>query len=235
MAVQFNSSSDRLLRTSGLLDYNAAYTIFLHGYIDSTGSYSSLANANDDSNCYDSLAINGTTLNPIISGAPNFFFTEDPGATVSSATWTALALIRASTTSLRAYKDAVASGSGLTNNVASRATATRMELGGMRSSNNDIFTGRIAYCRIWTAALTTGELAAEAASTTAVRTSGLWASYEFPNSGAIFNDSSGNGRHWTESGAVSWIDDPVIVGGGTGNAQLRKLRSGARIGAQLGF
>lgn len=64
---------------------------------------------------------------------------------------------------------------------------------------NSTVLGSIACVKVWTAALTSAELAAERLSVTPVRTASLWASWSFAN-GVQTNDESGNGHTLTITG-----------------------------------
>jgi hypothetical protein len=88
------------------------------------------------------------------------------------------------------------------------------------------FSGRIAHLRLWTGALSEAEFEAESLSLTAVKTSGLWAAYEFPEGTGYKNDSSGNGRHLNSAGVTSvgnWIAGPTLGGSSQSNAPRSRL------------
>jgi hypothetical protein len=80
-------------------------------------------------------------------------------------------------------------------------------------STGDPFKGRIAHIRFWEAELSEAELESEMVSATAVRTSNLYAAYEFANdSGTYLNDSSANARHLTGTNldfATNYIAGPI--------------------------
>jgi hypothetical protein len=86
---------------------------------------------------------------------------------------------------------------------------------GSHPNTGNPFSGRIAHFRVWSGgtAPTKAEFEAEMVSATAVRTSGLWAAYEFANdSGTYLNDSSGNARHLTGTNldfATNYIAGPI--------------------------
>jgi hypothetical protein len=90
------------------------------------------------------------------------------------------------------------------------------------TSPTNIFSGRIAHMRLWTGALSQAEFEAEMVSTSAIKASGLWAAYEFPNNGITFqSDSSGNGRTLGLSG-LNWggnyVAGPTLGGSTQSNA-----------------
>jgi hypothetical protein len=99
----------------------------------------------------------------------------------------------------------------------------------------NVFSGRVDHLRLWTGALSQAEFEAEMVSATAIKTSGLWAAYEFPNSdsgGAFLQDYSGNGRNVSGIGvthAGNYIAGPTLGGSTQSNAPrahlLRMLRT----------
>jgi hypothetical protein len=92
------------------------------------------------------------------------------------------------------------------------------------TSPANIFSGRIAHLRLWTGALSQAEFEAEMVSTSAIKSSGLWAAYRFDSSGsasAYLNDVSGNGRHLTGVNTgflVNCVADPTLGGSTQSNA-----------------
>lgn len=70
--------------------------------------------------------------------------------------------------------------------------------------------GRIAYARLFTAALNTTQIAAERDSATAVLTGSLWADWPLASD---YNDASGNGRHLSAVGTLAFEAQPTLGGG----------------------
>jgi hypothetical protein len=95
------------------------------------------------------------------------------------------------------------------------------------TSPANIFSGRIAHMRLWTGALSQAEFEAEMVSTTAIKSSGLWAAYEFPNNGITFqSDSSGNGRTLALAGLTfggNYIAGPTLGGSSQSNAPRARI------------
>jgi hypothetical protein len=95
------------------------------------------------------------------------------------------------------------------------------------------FSGRIAHLRLWTGTLSEAEFEAEMALDSHLKTTGLWAAYEFPNdSGTYLDDTSGNGRElfgFACDFATNYIAGPLAVTPSQSNAPraslLRMLRS----------
>jgi hypothetical protein len=96
------------------------------------------------------------------------------------------------------------------------------------TSPANIFSGRIAHLRLWTGALSQAEFEAEMVSTTAIKTSGLWAAYEFPYGDfqPFTGDSSGNGRTLTAvsvTEASNGVDGPLLGGSTQSNAPRARI------------
>jgi hypothetical protein len=102
------------------------------------------------------------------------------------------------------------------------AATTQYALAGSATSANSAWTfyigndnptfaewlnGRIAYCRVWSAALSQSEIDAERTAATAVRTTNLWADYPLQSN---YNDISINARHLTADGTLAFSTGPSI-------------------------
>lgn len=87
------------------------------------------------------------------------------------------------------------------------------------SDGSEWLEGTLAGVRMWTAVLSDAEIAAESLSLTAVRTSGLWASWPF--AAAALTDASGNSRPLTAgSTGLSSDTDPTLSTDITGSGAL---------------
>jgi hypothetical protein len=89
------------------------------------------------------------------------------------------------------------------------------------------FNGGLAYVRVWSAVLSQAEIEAEWASSTIVRTSGVWANWPLLTD---LTDISGNGRNLTAgTTALSTEDDPPLGSTvtGTGSAAFGGLTASA--------
>ena len=225
----FDASTDRLLRTSGVLDQNSPYTVMawirassISGapciFAISAGTYS--ANGEE---LYISVSLgNRLTLYAVNGGTDGF---GSPNGTVlSTNTWYHVTIVRESSTSLKSYLNGVFEQT-CSVNIASRSASSRMEFGAWSSGNNDPFSGRIQYIKIWNTALTAAEIAQEVYTVAPRKLDSLWGWYPTrPGSGERAKDYSGNGRDWTEGGTLT--DDyppPVSWGGRIG----RRFRAGA--------
>jgi hypothetical protein len=95
------------------------------------------------------------------------------------------------------------------------------------TSPANIFSGRLAHIRLWQGALSQAEFEAEMVSTTAIKTSGLWAAYEFPDSLDLFReDFSGNDRWLSGSSiahSVNYVAGPTLGGSTQSNAPRARI------------
>ena len=225
----FDASTDRLLRTSGVLDQNSPYTVMawirlasISGapcvFAISAGTYS--ANGEE---LYVSVSLgNRLTLYAVNGGTDGF---GSPNGTVlSTNTWYHVTIVRESSTSLKSYLNGVFEQT-CSVNIASRSASSRMEFGAWSSGNNDPFSGRIQYIKIWNTALTAAEIAQEVYTIAPRKLDSLWGWYPTrPGSGERAKDYSGNGRDWTEGGTLTDDDPPPVSWGGRIG---RRFRAGA--------
>ena len=225
----FDASTDRLLRTSGVLDQNSPYTVMawirassISGapciFAISAGTYS--ANGEE---LYISVSLgNRLTLYAVNGGTDGF---GSPNGTVlSTNTWYHVTIVRESSTSLKSYLNGVFEQT-CSVNIASRSASSRMEFGAWSSGNNDPFSGRIQYIKIWNTALTAAEIAQEVYTVAPRKLDSLWGWYPTrPGSGERAKDYSGNGRDWTEGGTLTDDDPPPVSWGGRIG---RRFRAGA--------
>lgn len=212
MAVRFDANSDRLLRTSDLIDYNAAYTLMGWIYLSSDlNTAVRIFNLNNNTLTDEDmlgLDVNGTTLRAraIIAGSGNF----STGSNLSVATWYHLAMVRDAAAALKIYLNAALDTTG-TRNITGRTANTRLEIGAATGGNSNRFDGRVAYIKAWSAALTLEEVAQEMNVIRPVRTENLYGWWPtFPGSGERAADYSGNGRNWTEGGTLTDEDPPPV-------------------------
>ena len=225
----FDASTDRLLRTSGVLDHNSAYTVMcwirpssISGapciFAVSAGTYS--ANGEE---LYISVSLgNRLTLYAVNGGTDGFG--SPNGSVLSANTWYHVAIVRESTTSLKSYLNGVYEQT-CTVSAASRSASSRMEFGAWSAGNNDPFSGRIHAIKIWNTALTEAEIAQEVYTVAPRKLDSLWGWYPTrPGSGERAKDYSGNGRSLTEGGTLTDDDPPPISWGGRIG---RRFRAGA--------
>lgn len=225
-AVRFDASADRLVRTTGVPDYNAAYTIcawILPNTLPSNNVYAHVfgINRNAGSN-YDVLYIKGQASTQVVTNAvDNGTYVEQLGATdLSTATWYFVAFIRTTNANSQTYlgnltSAAATQASANTTSVSGRAAATRMEAGAQLTSNIDRFDGRIANIKVWTRALTVGELIQEQWQYQPIYTNSLHLWTPLLASGSVndYIDYSGNARDWTTAGTLTAEDGPPLPWG----------------------
>src|SRR5207237_6062836 len=100
MSIRFDAAIDAIARTTNLPDYNATYTLMGWFYLSSdTNDIASLFYLGTTTgSVYDYLgtAADGTTLTVYVAGLGTA-----AGSALSVATWTHVALVRASPTSLQ--------------------------------------------------------------------------------------------------------------------------------------
>ncbi len=214
MAVRFDADADRLLRTTDLLNYNAAYTIMGWIYILSSLTFETIFGFNDNS------ASNEDTVYTRSSDTAFRFSVNGGGFGGSIAyalnTWYHVALVRSSATALTIYVNGVAEGTTATTDVSARATVTRMESGGALSTNQDRLDGRVAAIKAWSTNLTVAEILQEMVAIHPIRTANLYGWWPaFPGTTERLIDYSGNGRDWTAAGTLADEDPPPVSWGGT--------------------
>lgn len=225
----FDASTDRLLRTSGVLDHNSPYTVMcwirpssISGapciFAVSAGTYS--ANGEE---LYISVSLGNRLTLYAVNGATDGFGSPN-GSVLSTNTWYHVAIVRESTTSLKSYLNGVYEQT-CTVSAASRTASSRMEFGAWSSGNNDPFSGRMHAIKIWDVALTAAEIAQEMNTVAPRKLANLWGWYPTrPGSGERAKDYSGNGRDFTEGGTLTDDDPPPISWGGRIG---RRFRAGA--------
>lgn len=215
MAVRFDAAADRLARTSGLLNTNAAYTASFWIYLTSDlNAYEHVfgTNINSAANNFEYVGFDdnnvGGTLPRLCLLVDNGAYVEVSGSRLALSTWHYIAVIRSSTTNLSLYLNGGTTADVTnTQNVSARTTATRMELGAFGTGNGDRFDGRIANLKIWNTNLTAQEAADERFTVEPLRKSNLWGWYPLLSSSDIA-DWSGNGRDWTAGGTLTTEDHP---------------------------
>lgn len=212
MSITFDNASDRLLRTTDLLNKNAAYTWMAWFYPTATTGTRTLFSLNDNGGNYDFIGmINGLTL---------YVETQDVSGSLSTLAaanaWYHITIQRAAdANSLHLFVNGVEDGSGFSDIAGGRSAASRMEMGGFESGNANPFQGNIAYIKAWGAVLSSAEILAEKDSAAAVRTSNLYGEWKTPLGATRTADTSGNGRDWTAGGTLTDSSDYPFGGGTT--------------------
>jgi hypothetical protein len=127
------------------------------------------------------------------------------GLNMTVGTWVYMATVNDTSAGGELFGYKVAGGSWV------QATAANATVTGPNNANtffignngfNNFLNGSIAAVKVWDVALTDAELQAEAATYAAVKTSGLWANYQFRN-GPQTTDDSGLGKTLTAAGTLT--------------------------------
>lgn len=228
MALRFDSGTEWLSRTSGLINHNGAYTVMAWARASSFSAngvcWAALTSSSNSGGVYANADYVGfrsggeLQLGARKDGGGVYY----AGGSYSPDTWYHIAVVRSSTTSLKAYLNGVLV---LTNDsdISGRSATASEVLGEM--NNDQPFNGRIAAFKAWGAVLTAGEIEDEMDVGPPVRSSDLI--IYTPINAANLNDSliSVSGSNWTANGAPTVEDGPPIDwgGGGGGNALLLQL------------
>ncbi len=223
-AAQFNATGERLTRSTGPSP-NAAYTVAFWVRIDTNRSadYQTLFTFLMTNNEWESIMLDASNRLAIEAGVGGSGNRVNAASAFGTGTWRYVALVRSSTTSLKAYVNGTETLS-LTTNVSTR-TGSVFEFAFGSDEYDEDSRSSIAYARAWTAALNTTELAAESASASAVKTSDLWGDWPMQADG---DDDTANARHLTASGTVSYVTDgPVLPINGALTKTLAALTSSA--------
>jgi len=231
MAVRFDAVTDRLVRTSDILNYNAAYSIMgWFRIVVDTDSYAyliSLNNGTDNNEHEDTLSsdIDGTSIN--VSVFNSWVYTYSTSSTFTVGTWYHAAMVRTDASNLSLYVNGVLIGTA-TRSVTGRAAATRLEVGGYSTSNLWPMNGRVHSIKAWSAALSLAEIQAEMQCVRPVRTLDLHGFWPCFAGTERTDDLSGAGRDFTASGTLT-DEDPPPVSWGAGVDLYPYAASGAAV------
>lgn len=224
MAVRFDAASDRLSFAGTMFAVGSGFTAtaWVYAVVD-TNDFATIArlHASSGGSTIVTWAASSDGL-----GGPNYFST---GGSVTNATglavgaWRKVAVSCSGTTG-KSYVATVGGSTEVDSGTVAVGTATGITIGGRAPSDaTEWFNGRISDFRMWTAELSQAEIEAEWASSTHVRTSGLWADWPLSGAGDL-NDVSGNARHLTAgSTAVTTEDGPPNTSGGISPATMLAL------------
>lgn len=215
MAVRFDVSSDRLLRTADLIDYNAAYTLMAWmRIVTDTNNYGNVYVMNDNSSGnadFFGVSADGTTFMVGRTSGGAGSFAENTGSALSLGTWYHIAMTRSGTTQtgyLNGAQDCQ-----LTATITGRVAATRLEMGAATTDNLSLFNGRVAHAKAWAGvALTAEQIRQEMYSVLPHRFADLYAAWTLLKGATErLRDHSSNGRGWTAGGTLTDEDNPPGV------------------------
>jgi len=213
MAVRFNASGERLLKTTGVLDYNGLYSVSFWTFVAAGSAAQTIFalsdGTNDNTDRMGYTAAEASVCNVTIAAASTTVGT----VTFTGNTWYHIGLVRSSVTSLTIYINGVSDGNN-TVDVTSRAAVSRMEFGGRQVSSAN-FSGMAAYIKMWSGvSLSNAEILNERQTIRPCRYDGLYGFWPvFPGTAERLRDYSGNGRDWTEVGTLSDEDSYPIPWG----------------------
>lgn len=233
MAVRFDAAADRLLRTTDLLDYNAAYTRIAWVYVvTDLAAISTFWSANDNSvSNFDNVRISAARVlesRVVVGGSA----TSAAGSTLATGTWYHIASVRESVAILKIYLDGALDSTN-TRDITGRTAATRLECGAYTGANTNRPDARIDRIKVWTAALTIDEIQAEMHSIRPQRTADLYGFWPtFTGATERARDYSGSGRNWTESGTLT-DEDPAPASWGAQGTRLIVPEAVAAVGQPM--
>jgi hypothetical protein len=207
VAVRIDANADSLIRTASLPNYNSTYTLmgwFMR--LADRDDYSTLFYLGTDSaSAYDlaTTDVDGTTLALWVSGvAVN-------GSTWAQDTWTHVAVVRESPTSLKLYLNGVLDITNTSDAGTGRSASQRLEVAAYGIIQ--WLNGRVAGIKLWDAGLTLAEVQQEIHTLRPQRLTDLNGWYPcWPGSGERVRDYSGWGRDWTEEGTLTDEDPPPV-------------------------
>ena len=208
--VRFDNVADSWVRTSGMLNYNAAYTMMFWVYLVSdlnafsTFYQSSVGNyPHADWIGTDSDGVTLQLYNQAGGGA-----ITDNGSVLSTGTWYHIALVRNGTATMDAYLNGVLDAS-VSLDVSSRNAITEMRFGSINGADRGDM--RIAYVKAWSTNLTASEVQAEMHAIHPQQFTNLYGWWPcWTGSSERYKDYSGNGRNWTEAGTLTEENPPPV-------------------------
>lgn len=220
MAVRFDAANDRIGIAAALPDPATAITVLGWAYLTAdTGTFATLCRVHAASGASTTITF---ATNGAAPAGPAYF--TGGGSIISSTgmpvgAWRKVA-VTCSGTSGAVYVAAPGGATDVdTGSVGGAAAPTGLTLAGRSAGDaSEPFNGRLAYWRVYAAALSQAEVEAEWASTTPVRTSNLWADWPL-SVHTDLTDHSGNGRNLTAGATATTTEDgPPIANEVTGAA-----------------
>lgn len=219
------SSGNYANRTSGLINYNGAYTVMAWFRPTALSGIQWFYGNGQGSDDFNGAASTGDYMGPwddrFVIGCNGSEWGDYTNPLMTAGNWYHGCLKRTSATSLIGLRDGVAFGT-VSTDVSGRSANGFDVLGRF---NALAFGGRIAALKAWSAALSDSEIEAEMAVGPPIRTADLvtYTPFLATTEPEIFQSTTGT--HWTEVGSVTSADGPPIDwgGGGGGNALLLQL------------
>lgn len=215
MAVRFEASTDRLVRTTGVIDYQSTFAWGGWFYIvsfPSAGNFATIMSINRDvvGGGEDGVYVQDDGQLEAYVEHSDATFSEVTGTTLSTGVWYHLLMVRESATSLKVYLNGVLDITNTKSN-AGRTGSSRMEVGGFSASTSTYANIRAQYMKAWTASKTAAEVQVEVQTALPRIYTALYAFWPlFSGSGERARDYSANGRNWTEAGTLTDEDGPGV-------------------------
>jgi hypothetical protein len=218
MAPRFDNVADFFSRTTGLLDYNAAYTFVVDVYfVSGTGGTYMTVIAMDNGASFthsDEIGVDDAgSFRFIVISNNNFSFVAAQSSTTPvNSTWYRLCLRRRSVTALDLFVNETLEATSA-GDVTGRAASTEMLAAAGYGGGNNNINGRVVPLKAWSTNLSDAEVVAEMRQITPVRWTNLYGFWPTPFGADRINDYSGNGRNWTSNGTITDEDGPPIAWG----------------------
>ena len=210
MAMRVSASTEYLSRvTSGLLDFNSAYTwMFWFQMVVDTAATSDLggiySTGTGDADYLRHSSARALTSRISVGAAS----TAVNGSTLAVGTWYHIAMVRASATSHLTYLNGVLDITN-TRDITGRAAVTQVRLG--RVTGTAVANARYAYHKAWQTNLSADQILLEMNVIRPVETAAYYWLPIWPNgSSEQGKDYSGNGRDFTVNGTIVDEDAPPV-------------------------
>lgn len=211
MAVRSDSIGDRLNISSGVLDYNSAYTImfFLQIVVDQNAITTFLVISDNSNNNADNFRTSATgtllQMRTAISGTTSII----SGSDLTVGTWYHIAIVRESATSCKVYLNGVLDITN-TQDITGRAAAADLRFLG-RAGTSDPSNCKIAHIKAWSTNLSQADIVREMFSVMPVYPGSMYAWWPcFAGVTERLVDWSGNGRTFTAAGTLTDEDGPPV-------------------------
>jgi hypothetical protein len=216
MAVRFDASADMLARTTGLLDYNAAYTKmgWFYHVSGSSGAFFISKDSNEASSSnYDFVGLNSSTQWYIETAILSDFRTQTP-AWSSTGVWAHIAVVRENVTDLKVYLNGTQVGTVIAHDITVRTAAAQERVGRFNNSFPNAYNGRVAFIKQWSAGLTQAEVQQEMYSGSPKRLANLhtWAPC-LPGATERLRNYGGTSVDYTAGGTLTDEDGPPVTFG----------------------
>lgn len=233
MSIRFDAAADRIVRTSSVLSSRAAYTVCCWAYPVSVSAFGIIfsLNVNDQFDSSESYGVSSGGLASI--SVNSIFASAATGSALSADTWYHMAFVRtAQAGDVLFYLNGVLDITHA-HSTEFQSTSTRMEFGGVLTTDQSPFSGRVAAIKLYSTNLSVAEIQNEMHKILPSRTDSLTGWYPgFPGAVERLADYSGLGRNWTEAGTLT-DEDPPPVGWGAWSLYPQPLIAAASGWGQL--